>query len=501
MVRILITGGNGNLSKIIKNHLSNEHEIISLSRNEIDISNFKEVEDYFSKNTNFDILIHSAIVGGRRTKQENYDVVYKNLSMFENMIKFAHLFKLIINFDSGAIYDRETDIYNRDESDLLTIPKDYYGFSKYIIYKRSLSYDNLFNFRIFNIFHTNEEPDRFIKSCFISKLSNSPVTIFQDKYFDFMYEDDFVKIMRHYINNCNSTNNLVKTFNLSYKEKYKLSDIAKMILKNNSMIDIINPSLTNNYCGDSSQLDQMNIKLDGLEKSLQKYETKYNEAFDNFKYNITYGLRYVNIDITTILLSRFVKNNILHIPSQYYIIKNSLIDIPPEFINLTKSFFITDKLNNYTQEYDLNTQYIFIDLNTSVIYTNDIPEYIKNIFPNYNEPIPFNLKIKYGNGDNQIDVTNIVFCKCMKKNLIYIPCDTYYQQNRIYLFEHLKEMPYTEKHIYLYDKNDNLISVIDHNGHIYINTDTSEYFVRHQLLSYINNVPDYFKESSPENFI
>ena len=74
--------------------------------------------------------------------------------MFENIIKFSHLFKLIINFDSGAIYYREIDIYNRKENDLLTISKDYYGFSKYVIYKLSLSYDNVFNFRIFNIFHT-----------------------------------------------------------------------------------------------------------------------------------------------------------------------------------------------------------------------------------------------------------------------------------------------------------------------------------------------------------
>ena len=271
MVRILITGGNGNLSKVIKNHLSNEHEIISLSRNEIDISDYKKVEEYFSTNFNFDVLIHTTIVGGRRTKQENYDVVYNNLLMFENMIKFAHLFKLIINFDSGAIYDRETDIYNRAEDDLLTIPKDYYGFSKYLIYKRSLSYDNVFNFRIFNIFHTNEESDRFIKSCFISKINDTPVKIFQDKYFDFIYEDDFIKIMKYYINSYNSTNNLIKTFNLSYQQKYKLSDIAKMILKNDNMIEVMNSNLTNNYCGDSSKLNKMNIELDGLEKSLEKY--------------------------------------------------------------------------------------------------------------------------------------------------------------------------------------------------------------------------------------
>jgi dTDP-4-dehydrorhamnose reductase len=496
MVRILITGGNGNLSKIIKNHLSNEYEITSLSRNEIDISNYKEVEEYFSKNYNFDVLIHTAIIGGRRTKEENYDVVYKNLVMFENMIKFSHLFKLIINFDSGAIYDRETDIYNRSENDLLTIPKDYYGFSKYLIYKRSLSYDNVFNFRIFNIFHTSEESDRFIKSCFNSKLNNSSVKIFQDKYFDFMYEDDFIKILSHYINNYNSTNCLVKTINLSYQQKYKLSDVAKMILRNDNIIEIVNPNLTNNYSGDSTELDKMNIHLDGLEKSLDIYEKKYNDVLNKFNYTINYGLKYVNIDVTNTLLTKLVKNNILHIPSQYEIIKNNLIEIPHEFMNLTKSFFILDKSNNTTQEYDFNTESIFIDLNTNIIYTDNAPEYIKNIFPNYNEAKTFNLKIKYGNQNIQTDITNIVFCKCMKTNFIFIPCN---DNVRNYLFG--DPIPHFAKNIYLYDQNNKLLSIIDDNAYIYINTDTNEHFVRHIFLRHINNVPNYFKDVFPESFL
>jgi hypothetical protein len=219
-----------------------------------------------------------------------------------------------------------------------------------------------------------------------------------------------------------------------------------------------------------------------LEKSLDKYTIKY-------------GLKYVNIDITHTLLTKFVKNNILYIPSQYDIIKQNLIDIPSEFYTLTKSFFITDKLNNSTQEYDLNTPFIFIDLNTNVVYTSDIPSHIKTIFPNYNEPRTFRLKIKYGNENNQIDITNIVFCKCMRKNLIFITCNC---QGRNLFFG--DPCHGTDKHIYLYD-NDKIISIIDHHGHTYINTDTNEHFLRHSLLYYINNVPDYFKEVFPETFV
>jgi hypothetical protein len=43
------------------------------------------------KDKQFDIL------GGRRTKSEDYDVVYKNLLMFENLMKFADQFTPLKN--------------------------------------------------------------------------------------------------------------------------------------------------------------------------------------------------------------------------------------------------------------------------------------------------------------------------------------------------------------------------------------------------------------------
>ncbi|NBT79158.1 MAG: NAD(P)-dependent oxidoreductase [Betaproteobacteria bacterium] len=183
-VQVSYTGGNGNIAKMIKNNLSlPNYEITNLSRNDLNVLNQFDIEKYLNENT-FDILVHTAILGGRRTKEENGDVTHNNLIMLENLLKFADRFKMIINFDSAAIYDRSSDILNRKETDIYTIPTDYYGFSKYVIYQRSLQYNNMYNFRIFNIFHKNEEHDRFIKSCFNAKKNNTQVTIFEDKYFD-----------------------------------------------------------------------------------------------------------------------------------------------------------------------------------------------------------------------------------------------------------------------------------------------------------------------------
>jgi nucleoside-diphosphate-sugar epimerase len=270
-MKILITGGNGNIAKMIYNGLNKEkYQITALGRNSLNLLNQECVIDFLNNNS-FDILIHTAIIGGRRTKEETSDVVYNNMIMFENIIKYANKFKMIINFDSGAIYNRNTDINNRKESDINIIPSDYYGFSKYLIYNRSLQFDNLFNFRIFNIFHINEENDRFIKKCFSAKEKNEDVVIFEDKYFDFFYEDDFIRVINYYFENIDRKDKLHKTINLCYETKYKLSDIALLIVKNKNQINIVNPT-SNNYTGDGSYLKSLNIELNGLEKSLTIYE-------------------------------------------------------------------------------------------------------------------------------------------------------------------------------------------------------------------------------------
>jgi GDP-L-fucose synthase len=270
-MKILITGGNGNISQMIKRNLhSEEYQIITLSRNELNILNYTDVEMYLMANK-FDILVHTAIVGGRRTKEETSDVFYNNMLMFENMMKFSHMFKMIINFDSAAIYDRNTDILNRKESDILTIPTDYYGFSKYVIYNRTLNHNNIYNFRIFNIFHSKEENNRFIKSCFNAKKNSTEITIFEDKYFDFVYEDDFIKIIKYYFDNIDLQHKLNKTINICYEEKYKLSEIAMLILGNKDKIKVLDSSLKHNYTGDYTPIKSL-IILDGLTTSLAKYQ-------------------------------------------------------------------------------------------------------------------------------------------------------------------------------------------------------------------------------------
>lgn len=285
MLRILITGGAGNLSQIIIRGLVGKYRFFAgIRKNTKDINNLNkisqfaeiieldllssvELENVLNK-YEFDILIHAAIVGGRRTKVEDSEIFYKNILMFENILKFSHKFKMILNFDSAAIYDRNTDIFMRKENDITTIPTDYYGLSKYVIYNRSLLFNNIYNLRIFNIFHAGEENDRFIKGCFIAEKNNTVFNIIEDKLFDFFSETDFVNVVDHYIYCGFISSTMIgapftpKVMNLSYKTKYLLSDICRLIMgdKFDSLVNINKKfesesnNNTLNYCGNSDIL-------------------------------------------------------------------------------------------------------------------------------------------------------------------------------------------------------------------------------------------------------
>ena len=274
-MKILITGGNGNIAKIIKNNLTNnsyqntQHIFNAPGRDKLNLLDANMVK-YFMEHNDFDICFHTCILGGRRTKAEDYDVVYINLLMFENLMKYSHKFKMIFNMDSGAIYDRSTDILNRKEEDMNTIPEDFYGFSKYIIHQRSLSHKNLYNLRIFNIFHHNEEENRFIKLCFSNSKNDTIMNIQDDKYFDFVYYLDFIKIIEYYVNNIDNQEILAKTINISYDKKYKLSEIAR-IISPHIKLNISNENSKNNYSGNPEKVNNFKLNFMGLENSINHY--------------------------------------------------------------------------------------------------------------------------------------------------------------------------------------------------------------------------------------
>ena len=197
-MKILITGANGFIGRNLATALELEHEVTKLTRQTVDLTD-KVAVDRFFINKEFDVVLHCAMVGGRRYITDDPKVTYKNIAMFYNLLAHQHQFKKLINFGSGAEIDRSNNVdlvnfYYKD-----AYPSDYYGMSKNIIARLIENQDKCFSIRLFNVFGNDEESARFIKANIQRYIDKETIIIHQDKLMDFFYIDDLTTLIKFYL--------------------------------------------------------------------------------------------------------------------------------------------------------------------------------------------------------------------------------------------------------------------------------------------------------------
>lgn len=279
-MNIVVTGSNGFIATEIIERVKQKYPgsvVHELSRDNINLLDSKEVDSFFENNS-VDVVVHTAAEGGRRNVVDAPSVFHSNVRMFENIAKNHSHFKMMINFSSGAEMDRSTDIVYASEKNFVEnvtlIPKDYYGFSKFIITKRihSSSFENIFNIRIFNVFGEKEKEDRLIKSCVKNALKGNPLVIHRNKWMDFFSVSDLFTVLEHIVLNYD-TEDIPTDINMCYPDKYTLEEIATLIKKlteSDSPIVIESRELTPSYYGSGNALKSLNLPLLGFKASLQK---------------------------------------------------------------------------------------------------------------------------------------------------------------------------------------------------------------------------------------
>jgi nucleoside-diphosphate-sugar epimerase len=198
-MKVCVLGSNG----FVGSNLLKDTNWVGVTRHDLDIVDKCAVEKYFDENK-YDVVIHCAVIGGSRLKKDEGDVIYKNILMFENVVR---VFKgKLIYFSSGAAL--------RDNP-----PTDPYGLSKWIIDKRIETIPNAYSLRIWGCYGEGELPTRFSAIC----KNVGHVVIDQDRYFDFIDIKDVCKIVGEYVRDERSE----KEYNLVYQEKLLLSQWAE----------------------------------------------------------------------------------------------------------------------------------------------------------------------------------------------------------------------------------------------------------------------------------
>jgi len=253
-MNILITGGNGYIAKSLFTALKDKYNVMSISRYDFDLTN-REATNNFFKHRLFDIVIHCAVKGGSRLTEDNGNITDGNLSMYYNLLANKSNFNRLIHFGSGA------EIYAKDT---------HYGLSKHVIRQSILEKDNFYNLRIFGVFDENELDTRFIKANIKRYINKESIKIHQDKYMDFIYMPDLVKIVEYYINN----NNLPKEINCIYNTVCTLTRIAQIINELDEYNVEVKVENSNgiNYNGDEGNI--LPIDFIGLKQGIKETYNK-----------------------------------------------------------------------------------------------------------------------------------------------------------------------------------------------------------------------------------
>ena len=166
--------------------------------------------------------------------------------MFHNIAKCHNLYGKLLYFGSGAEYDKRYPICSVSEDDLdcvgsyvITsncsgfIPASMYGQAKYIIGREIeagiFNSENIYNLRIFGLFGRYENwKSTFISGACCKAMNNLPITIRKDVFFDYLYINDFCKMIDMFIQIDEPE---YRTYNITSGRRIKLTELADIIKK------------------------------------------------------------------------------------------------------------------------------------------------------------------------------------------------------------------------------------------------------------------------------
>lgn len=201
-MRICVLGAGG----FIGRHLARAFiGSTALTHKDLDLLNARAVTKYFSENV-FDIIIHCAVIGGSRIREDDFSVLDKNLRMFFNVMNATRC--KVYYFSSGAA------VRNLPEP-----PSDPYGFSKYVV--EQYKSPRLQILRIWGCFGPDEPSTRFLAT----GKRDGHITIPVDHEFDFFHVNDLVYVVEYLMDKPN----VGYPLNMVYPgKKHLLSEIAQL---------------------------------------------------------------------------------------------------------------------------------------------------------------------------------------------------------------------------------------------------------------------------------
>lgn len=288
MKKVLLLGSGGFVGLNLKEFLDTfkeEYQLFTPSSKELDLTDEKSVKAYLEQDY-YDVVIHAAVCNPRRLAPGvSYNELSSDLRMFYNLERYSDRYGKMLYFGSGAEYDKSADIAQMDEETLGNgVPKNEYGLAKYVIGKHIENSKNIYNLRIFGLYGKYENwRTTFISGACCKVIKGLPITIRQNVFFDYLYIDDFCRMVKWFVDNQPKYH----TYNITSGKKIDLVSLAEKVNRisgKNVPVYVCREGLAKEYTADNRRLlEEVPVELTEIDQgisALYKYYEKIESEID-----------------------------------------------------------------------------------------------------------------------------------------------------------------------------------------------------------------------------
>jgi len=254
-VKVLLTGGNGFIGKNCRRSWKRKFHLLAPSRGELDLLDGAAVRRFLQMERP-DGIVHAATTPGHRNAPPAPDLAEKNLRMFLNFHECRSLWERMVVLGSGVEYDPRSYAPRMKEEALgRSVPEDPTGLSKLACARIGRGDAAIVHLLPFGVFGPHEDWQiRFISNAICKALFDLPITLRQNRRFDYVWVGDLVRVLEHFLDASSWGHDV---YNVTPDEPVELIELARLVLDvcgKQIPVVVARDGMGTEYSGDNSRL-------------------------------------------------------------------------------------------------------------------------------------------------------------------------------------------------------------------------------------------------------